>query len=312
MARLLSVGVVGTGHLGTRHAQTYARLKGVKLAAVCDTNIFKARKLARKLRCQAFADFRQMISQVEAVSLAVPTSAHYDLGCKLLNAGIHTLIEKPLALTLSQADGLIRIARKKRRLLQVGHIERFNSAIQAAAKHLTHPRFIDVDRLSPYPFRGTDVSVVLDVMIHDLDMLLALVRSKITRIDALGISVLSKSEDIANARVQFASGCVAQLTASRVSPEPIRRIRVFQENSYLSIDYQAQTVELAHRTRRGIHRVALPVNRKPPLEKELEAFINSIRHKQPAIVTGKDGRAALAFALRIEHSIHRHNRRHRS
>lgn len=264
MARLLSVGVVGTGHLGTRHAETYARLKGVKLAAVCDTDISKARKLARKLRCQAFADFRQMIGQVEAVSLAVPTYAHYDLGRKLLNARIHTLIEKPLALTLSQADGLIRMARERRRLLQVGHIERFNAAIQAAAKHLTHPRFIDVDRLSPYPFRGTDVSVVLDVMIHDLDMLLALVRSRLTRVDALGISVLSKSEDIANARVQFASGCVAQLTASRVSPEPIRRIRVFQEDSYLSIDYQAQTVELAHRTRKGINRVALPVNRRPP------------------------------------------------
>jgi predicted dehydrogenase len=205
----------------------------------------------------------------------------------------------------------------------VGHVERFNAAIHAALARLRHPRFIEVHRLSPYPVRpstgsgragvpskvearGTDVSVVLDVMIHDLDLLLALVRSPVARVAALGVPVLSKSEDIANARLEFASGCVANLTASRISDDAIRRIRVFQQDSYLSIDYKAQTVELAQRDGRGIRRVHLPVMRREPLQEELAAFIRSVRSKRPPPVTGADGRAALALALRIEQTMRRH------
>ncbi|PIQ83616.1 MAG: hypothetical protein COV75_06630 [Candidatus Omnitrophica bacterium CG11_big_fil_rev_8_21_14_0_20_63_9] len=301
----LRVGVIGVGHLGSRHAEIYAGMPGVRLSGVCDANPTRAREVAKRLSCPALRDFRQLLGQVDAISLAVPTTLHGAIGRVLLHRGVHVLIEKPIATTLGQADALIREAARQHVVLQIGHVERFNAALHAARKYLTHPRFIEVHRLSPYPFRGTDVSVILDVMIHDLDMLLLLVRSQVTRVDALGIAVLSKSEDIANARVRFASGCVANLTASRISDESIRRIRVFQEDSYLSIDYKAQAVELAHKTRAGIRRVNLPVNQRPPLQDELAAFIHAIRAKQRPVVTGRDGRAALALALRIEQTMRR-------
>ena len=223
---------------------------------------------------------------MDAVSLAVPTSLHARVGLAFLRRGVHTLIEKPIATTLAQADALIRAAERRRCVLQVGHVERFNAAIHAAMRHLTHPRFIEVHRLSPYPFRGTDVSVVLDVMIHDLDLILLLMRSAVARVDAVGIPVLSRSEDIANARLRFAGGCVANLTASRISEEPVRRIRVFQKNSYLSIDYKAQTVELATKRAGAIRRVHLPVNQRPPLQDELAAFIQTVRTRRRPPVTG--------------------------
>jgi predicted dehydrogenase len=245
---------------------------------------------------------------VQAASLAVPTSLHARLGLALLRRRIHLLIEKPIATTLAQADALVRAAARHRLVLQVGHIERFNAAIHAALRYLTHPRFIEVHRLSPYPFRGTDVSVVLDVMIHDLDLLLTLVRRPVETVEAVGVPVLSPSEDIANARLAFAGGCIANLTASRISDDPVRRIRVFQEDSYLSIDYKEQTVELARMRGRRIRRVHLPVNRRPPLQDELASFIDAVRRRARPPVTGEDGRAALALALRIEHSMRRHGR----
>ncbi len=305
MPQPLRLGVVGVGHLGSRHAQIYAHTPGVRLTAVCDIDLARAKILARSLHCQAVRDYYALPGQVDAVSLAVPTSLHASIGLALLAHGIHVLIEKPIATTLQEANALIRTAARKRVILQIGHVERFNAAIRAALKYLTHPRFIEVHRLSPYPFRGTDVSVVLDVMIHDLDLILLLVRSRIARLEAVGIPVLSPSEDIANARVRFASGCVANLTASRISDESIRRIRVFQEDNYLSIDYKAQTVELAHKTGRTIRRIHLPVNRRPPLQDELAAFVRSVKLGQPPIVSGSEGRTALALALRIEQTMRR-------
>jgi predicted dehydrogenase len=302
---LLRIGVIGVGHLGSRHAQIYAALPGVRLSGVCDIDPRRARTLARALGCRGVSDYRALFGHIDAASLAVPTSLHGRIGRALLDRGIHVLMEKPIAASLPQADALIRMAARRRVVLQVGHVERFNAALHAAMRHLTHPRFIEVHRLSPYPFRGTDVSVILDVMIHDLDMLLWLVRSAVRRIEAVGVPVLSKSEDIANARVTFASGCVANLTASRISDESIRRIRVFQEADYLSIDYKAQTVELAHRRGRAIERVNLPVNQRPPLEDELASFIQAIRMGRAPLVTGADGRAALALALRIEQAMRR-------
>lgn len=299
------IGVVGVGHLGSRHAQLYAAMPHVRLAALCDVDRKRVKPLAKALHCSACTDFRQLVGRVDAVSLAVPTSLHASIGLELLEHGIHLLIEKPIASTRAEADALIRLAARRRCILQIGHVERFNAAIHAATKYLTHPRFIEVHRLSPYPFRGTDVSVVLDVMIHDLDLILDLVRSPVKHVDALGIPVLSSSEDIANARLQFTSGCVANLTASRISDESIRRIRVFQEDNYLSIDYKAQTVELAHKTKRTIRRVNLPVNQRPPLEDELAAFIHSVMtHSRPR-VSGIEARAALALALRIEQTMRR-------
>lgn len=304
----LRVGVVGTGHLGKRHAEIYAALPGVALVAVCDVNPAQAKPLAESLGCEAITDYRGLFGRVDAVSLAVPTSSHAEIGKALLSHKINVLIEKPISTTLAQADALIKAAKKHGVVLQVGHVERFNAAIHAALKYLSHPRFIEVHRLSPYPFRGTDVSVVLDVMIHDLDLILMLVKSPVARVSALGVSVLSPSEDIANARVEFKSGCVANLTASRISDETIRRIRVFQEDSYLSIDYKAQTVELAHKEGPRIARINLPVNQRPPLQDELAAFVESVRTGKPPVVSGVDGRRALALALKIEQTMRRAKR----
>ena len=332
---VLRVGVVGVGHLGSRHAEIYAAMPGVRLEAVCDLDAARAKTVAKKLGCRALTDPRTLPGLVDAASLAVPTSLHARLGLPLLRRGIHLLIEKPIATSLAEADALRYSAMRADCILQIGHVERFNAAIHAAGRYLTHPRFIEVHRLSPYPFRpprpadhnaagrdgrnrsgrqgvpspvearGTDVSVVLDVMIHDLDLLLLLVRSPATRIEAVGVPVLSTSEDIANARVAFAGGCIANLTASRISHEPVRRIRVFQEDSYLSIDYKAQTVELARKHGRTIQRVDLPVSRRPPLQDELAAFVRSVRTRCPPVVSGEDGRAALALALRIEAAMRR-------
>ncbi|MDP3721951.1 MAG: Gfo/Idh/MocA family oxidoreductase [Candidatus Omnitrophota bacterium] len=301
----LRVGVVGVGHLGRRHAEIYASMPGVRLVAVCDADATRATMLAHTLRCQALTDYHDLMGSVEAVSLAVPTSLHASIGLPLLRQGIHLLIEKPIATSLAHADALIRTAAQGGCVLHIGHVERFNAAIRAAKHHLTHPRFIEVHRLSPYPFRGTDVSVILDVMIHDLDLLLWLVRSRVTRVEALGVPVLSPSEDIANARLVFASGCVANVTASRISDEMLRRIRVFQKDRYLSIDFKTQDVELARRVERSVHRVKLPVNQRPPLQDELASFVRAIRRKRPPAISGADGRAALALALRIEQAMRR-------
>ncbi len=304
----LRVAVIGIGHLGSRHAQIYAAMPGVRLEAVCDIDPGRARAAARALRCRAVTDVRRLRGAVDAASLAVPTSLHAAIGVPLLRQGVHLLIEKPIAATLPQADVLLREAKRRGCVLQVGHIERFNAAIESARRHLRHPRFIEIHRLSPYPFRGTDVSVVLDVMSHDLDLLLSLVKRPPARIDAVGVGVLSRSEDIANARLSFAGGCVANLTASRISDESVRRFRVFQEDSYLSIDSKAQTVELARKRGAGIRRVHLPVNRRAPLQDELAAFIRSVRTGHPPAVSGAEGRAALALALRIEQAMRRARR----
>jgi len=305
MKNLLRVGVIGVGHLGSRHAQIYADMPGVELVGVCDTDAERARSVSKKLGCAAFTDYRKLIKQVGAASLVVPTSLHGRIGLRLLQSGVHLLIEKPISATLREAKALVKTAKRNKLILQVGHVERFNAAIQAALKRLKQPRFIQTHRLSPYPFRGTDVSVLLDVMIHDIDLLLALVRSPLKKLDAVGLSVLSKSEDIANARLQFASGCIADLTASRISDESTRRFRVFAKDRYLSIDSKEQTVELAQKSGNSIRRVQLPVNQRPPLQDELAAFIRCVRTGKPPLVSGEEGHAALALALRIEKAIRR-------
>ena len=298
------VAVVGVGSIGSLHAKIYAQLPQVaQLVAVCDVNQARAQEVAQQAGCAAVTDFRALIGQVEAVSLAVPTSLHHPVGVELLKAGLHVLIEKPIAASLQEADELLAAAEGRGLIVQVGHIERFNAALKTAATYLTHPRFIEAHRLSPYPFRGIDVSVVLDVMIHDLDLVLALVRESPTSVEAVGVPVLSPSEDIANARVVFPSGCVANLTASRVSDETLRRIRVFQEDCYLSIDYKQQAVELARKVGLKIERQQLPVTPRPPLEEELESFLQAVRSNSHPLVSGREAREALALALRIEDAM---------
>jgi len=305
MRNRVRVGVVGVGYVGALHAHVYAKLPGAKLVGVYDRNPQRAKEISQSLHCQAFSNLTDFARQVDAASVAVPTSAHHAVGKTLLQAGIHLLIEKPIATTLADADELRRAAAAKRLILQVGHIERFNAAIQAAQRHLTHPRFIEAHRLSAYPHRGTDVSVVLDVMIHDLDLVLSLVRSRPIQIDALGVAVLSTSEDIANARLVFASGCVANLTASRVSEESIRRIRLFQEDCYLSIDYKQQEATLARKVGSTIRRTSLSVTRRPPLDDQLAAFLQAIVTNRRPVVSGEDARQALALALQIERVMRR-------
>ena len=315
MTDRLRVGVIGVGHLGSRHAEIYAGMPQVRLVAVCDIDAAKAKALAVRLGTKAVEDFRQLLGRVDAVSIAVPTSLHAAIGRVCLEAGVHVLMEKPLCTRLADADALIRTAARRRVTLMVGHVERFNAAIRAALLRLRHPRFIEVHRLSPYPFRGTDVSVVLDVMIHDLDLLLAIVRSPVRRVFALGVPVLSPSEDIANARLEFASGCVANVTASRISDEALRRIRVFQEDRYLSIDSKAQTVELAclrrgrgrqaQRRGRRIERVQLPVTPGQPLQVELAAFVRAVLARRHPPLSTTEARNALALALQIERTMRR-------
>lgn len=300
------VAVVGVGHVGAFHAQIYKKLfPQVELVAICDVNQQRANEIAHSNGCQTVKDVRQLIGRVDAASVCVPTSLHYRVAKPLLEAGVHVLIEKPITTSLKEADALLAIAQRRKLTLQVGHIERFNAAIQAAKAYLKRPRFIEAHRLSAYPFRGTDVSVVLDVMIHDLDLVLALVGSRPSRVDAVGVAVLSKSEDLANARLAFRSGCVANLTASRVSDESLRRIRVFQKDAYLSIDYKAQTVELARKTAAGIERTSIDVQRRPPLAEQLAAFIDAVRHGKRPIVSGDEAREALALALAIERAMRR-------
>lgn len=301
----LRVAVVGVGHVGALHAQIYARLPGARLVAVCDINPARAREVAAPLGCRAATDLRELLGEVDAASVAVPTSLHHAVSAQLLESGVHVLIEKPIATSLAEADAMVDLAARKQLTLQVGHIERFNAAIHAAKGYLTHPRFLEAHRLSPYPFRGTDVSVILDVMIHDLDLVLELVGSPPCRIDAVGIPVLSGSEDIANARMVFPSGCVANLTASRVSDETTRRLRVFQEDAYLSIDYKQQAVELARKVGGAIRREELPVNRRPPMDEELASFLEAVQSGRPPLVTGAHARKALAVALEIEHVMRR-------
>jgi len=300
------------GYVGTLHARIYARApRQARLVAVCDVDPARAKAVARQLGCRAVTRIQDLFGQVDAASVCVPTSQHHAVGTTLLNAGIHVLIEKPIATRLEEADDLLALAARHGLVLQVGHLERFNAAIQAAQRYLTHPRFIEAHRLSPYPFRGTDVSVVLDVMIHDLDLVLSLVTTQPARIDAIGVPVLSGSEDIANARLVFPSGCVANLTASRVSDETIRRIRLFQEDGYLSIDYRQQTAELARKVGRTIRRRTLSVKQRQPLDDELASFLHAVRTGQRPLppapsgygragVSGTEAREALALALKIE------------
>jgi predicted dehydrogenase len=304
MKRPIRVGVVGVGYVGNFHAQVYRKLAPLaQLTCVYDADPARARQVASEVGCRAADSLEAFLTQVDAATVSVPTSGHHAIGMRLLDAGIHVLIEKPIAINLAEADELLAMARRRHLTLQVGHIERFNAAIVAAQKYLKRPRFIEAHRLSAYPFRGTDVSVVLDVMIHDLDLVLALVGAPPVQVDAVGVPVLSMTEDIANARLAFASGCVANLTASRVSDEGVRRIRLFQEDCYLSIDYKQQTATLARKTRTSIERTAIDVQRRPPLDDQLRAFVEAVRTGRRPLVAGDDARDALALALRIEEQM---------
>ncbi len=303
--RTVKVAVIGVGHLGHHHARIYTELPGVELAAVVDVAETRRREEGGRLRVPALSDYRELLGKVDAVSVAVPTVLHHQITREFLLAGSDVLVEKPITRTLCEADDLVGIAVATGRILQVGHSERYNGGVQALAQHIHDPDFIEVHRMGPFPGRGTDVDVVLDLMIHDIDIILTLVGSSVTSVSAVGVPVVSDQVDIANARLEFASGCVANITASRVTGERLRRIRVFQRDTYFVLDYASQELHLFRPAPAGasgksrLSRVEIPVARKEPLRQELTEFVNSVRSRRPPMVAGEAGRDALAVAARI-------------
>ena len=299
----LKVGVVGVGHLGSIHAKIYKESPNCQLIGICDTNSECLNQICANLGVTGYANHKELFDKVDAVSIAVPTAMHHKIATDFLEAGIHTLVEKPFTLTLKEADDLIKIAKKNKLILQVGHIERFNSAFAATLKIIKIPKFIECHRLSSFPNRSLDVGVILDIMIHDIDIVLGLVNSPLKKIDSVGVNVLTKFEDIANARLTFKNGCVANLTASRVSDETMRKIRIFQEDTYISLDYKNAQASVYRKIGFQITKENLPIEKEQPLQKELESFITCVVNKSTPLVSGPVAREALAIALRIQEQI---------
>ena len=295
----IKVAVIGVGHLGSIHARIYSQLESVQLVAVCDTRTDRAEVVAQPLGCRAVADYRELPGAVDAVSIAVPTQAHFEIAKTFLSRGIHTLVEKPMTRTLQEADRLLRFSQKTGAILTVGHVERFNAALRRAHTILSDPRFIEVHRLAPFQPRGTEVGVVLDLMIHDLDLLLWLVKAPVRRVEAVGVKVLTSFEDIANARVTFENGAVANVTASRISKEAMRKFRIFQPDAYVSMDFLGQAVDLYRHQDHQIAHERLNISGEEPLKAELNAFMDAVRHRRPPVISGEEARDSLALALKI-------------
>jgi predicted dehydrogenase len=304
----LRVAVVGTGHLGSHHAKVYSALKkkyGVSLVGVCDIRKDAAKEIAKKYNTDYFIDYHDLIGKVDAVSIVVPTNLHYAVAKDFLKAGVHVLIEKPITRTLEEADDLIRLAEQKKLILQVGHIERFNSAVRAVEPLLSKPKFIECQRLGSIKKkkRIKDVGVVLDLMIHDIDIILGLVNSKVKNIEAVGISSVSDHEDLANVRLSFQNDVIADITASRVTREETRKIRIFQEQSYILLDYLHQEAFLFRGSDKRLKKKKIRIKKKEPLKVELKSFINCVRNKKRPVVSGQEGRQALQVALDILEKI---------
>jgi len=340
MASKVKVAVLGTGSLGQNHVRIYSELAAtglVELTGIFDTSADTARKIAAKHGTRVFASIAELTAASDAVNIVTPTTTHFELAKLLLQQGKHVLVEKPMTDNTEQAAELVQLAQRNNCVLQVGHVERFNPVFKYLETAAPEPRFIETHRLSPYPARSTDIGVVLDLMIHDLDVVLAFVKSPVTSVDAVGIPVLSKSEDIANARLRFANGCVANLTASRVSPERMRKIRVFSGGatpSYISLDYRAQEGFIYRIARDGeeessilkkvlaaklgigkdsaivsefggkrIVREPVPIAKDEPLKLELQSFVNCVREKQTPVVSGESAKRALDLAFEITRQV---------
>jgi predicted dehydrogenase len=302
--------VIGVGYLGRFHAQKYAALPGSQLVAVVDARQDARDEVAAEVGCRAVADYRDILGEVDAVSIATTTPAHFPIARECLERGVHVLVEKPITETPDQARTLIEAANRRGCILQVGHLERFNSAILALEGVLGTPRFIESHRLAPFKERGTDVNVVLDLMIHDIDLIQSLVGSPIVSIDAVGTSVFSRELDIANARIRYANGCVANTTASRVSMKMERKLRLFQDDAYVSIDLQQKVLTIVRKPPAGAAVTPGQVSieersfeQGDALRFEIEAFLRSIREGRPPVVSGEDGLRALETAIRITEQV---------
>jgi len=325
----LKVAVVGVGHLGKEHARVYAEMPGVELFSVVDIQRKQAEKVAQQYNTRYFLNYKDIIDKIQAVSIAVPTKSHYAIAKDFLQHGVHVMIEKPMTGTVLEARELIDISKARGLVLQAGYIERFNPAIAAIKRLSVNPRFIECHRLSPFTFRSADIGVVLDLMIHDIDILLYITNSKVKKFDAVGVNVISDKEDIANVRIQFQNGCVANVTASRVSITPMRKIRLFSEDSYISIDYQKKdaliykkspelTLKSLNISDTNVSTIAdlksyvfgdllkiehIKMDDYEPLKKELESFVDCIvNHKEP-VVSGEEGLRAIEVANDILREI---------
>lgn len=288
--------------MGRNHVRVLSRLEDAALVGVQDLDSARASAVAAEFGTRALS-MNELLAQADAVTIAAPTQFHRDLGVMLLSAGKHVFMEKPITATVEEARELIGKSRETGRTLAVGHIERFNPVIAELERRLTHPRFIEAHRLSPFPGRSVDIGVVLDLMIHDLEIILHLVNSPVVSVDAAGVSVLTPHEDIANARIRFKNGCVANITTSRISPERLRKLRVFQTDAYLSLDYMNQKGEIYFKGPTGIERADLPVEPQEPLMLELSSFLDSVSSGKPPRVGGSAAANALELALRITDQI---------
>lgn len=313
MAEKLPMAVIGTGHFGKFHAQKVAASQNAELVAVADIDLGRAREVGEALGAEAVSDYRELFGKVDAVCVAVPTHSHHAAASDCLSNGLHVLIEKPIADTLEAADALIALAEKHDRILQVGHLVRFSGVAAALRNHATRPLYIDSLRITPFQGRGTDVNVILDLMIHDIDLILSLVDSPIIDIDAAGAPVFTESEDICNARIKFANGCIATITASRISFKTERRMRIFQSNNYLSVNFDEQSLNVVKRSEQGSMFPGVDIaehryEEVDALEQEIESFISCIQEKRPPLVGGVEGRQALEAALVVTRKLQEHAR----
>lgn len=307
----LRAGVIGVGYLGRFHAQKYAALENVDLVGIADVSRERAEEVAAEVGTTAFTDYRELLAQVDLVSIVVPTQHHFPVAKECLEAGCHILLEKPVTQTVAEADELIRMAAERHLIFQVGHLERFNPAILALRGVLKNPLFIESHRLAPFKPRGTDVNVVLDLMIHDIDIILNMVPSTVKVVNSVGVPVLSNEVDIANARLQFENGCVANVTASRASREAMRKIRIFQSDAYISIDYQERKIAIFRKGGEGLPIPGLPnvtmeeksFEQGDALLEEIRAFIDAVGTGTTPPVTGEDGKRALELALQINQKL---------
>jgi predicted dehydrogenase len=327
----LKIAVIGTGHLGKEHARIYSEIPEVNLVGIVDIDKNTGETVAQRCNTKYYSSFKDILNKVDAASVVVPTKSHYEIAKELLKNSIHVLVEKPMTGTVSEAEDLIKLSKETSTILQPGYIERFNPAIEAIQKLDISVKFIECHRLSPFTFRSADIGVVLDLMIHDIDIILDLSKSKVKKIDAVGVSVISDKEDIANARIQFENGCVANITASRVSFEPMRKIRLFSENSYISLDYHKQEAIIYRKSPEltpksiitentdvstikdlksfvfgdllKIERIKM--NNQEPLRKELESFVNCINNGEQPVVSGEEGIKAIKAATIINEEINK-------
>jgi predicted dehydrogenase len=309
----LRVAVVGAGYLGRFHALIYSRMPGVRLVGVLDTDVERARSVAKEAGCSVWPDLASLASAVDAVSVVVPTVSHLEVAEPLLSRGVHMLMEKPIAGSREQGERLVSLAERAGATLQIGHLERYNAGVMALADQIDRPRFMEAQRMGGFVERATDVDVVSDLMIHDIDIVLSLMPSELRHISAVGSPVLTDHLDIANARLEFADGAVANVVASRVSETKTRRIRVFQAKKYISLDFVEQTMDIAYprvapgADRPEIVRERIQVEPVRPLDRELEDFVDCVRAGRRPLVDGRVGLAALDVALRVQSSIHAHN-----